>query len=77
MMIKSLKIICVYHVARRRSTQAFGGKTYRRGPHGRPRHRYEIILKCYLEIGQENKDWICVAQYMDHWQVGLNIGLYK
>jgi hypothetical protein len=47
-----------------------------REPSGRPRHRWEDIIKMVLrEIGWENVDWIHMAQDRDWWQAVVNMAM--
>jgi hypothetical protein len=41
------------------------GKSERKRPPGRPRHRWEDIRMDLREIGWEGVDWICLAQDRD------------
>jgi len=45
------------------------GKPEGKRPLGRPRHRWEDIIKMDLQEGQ---DWIDPAQDMDRWQAFVN-----
>ena len=49
------------------------GKTERKRPLGRPRHRWEDNIKMNLqEVGCGGMDWIDLAQVRDRWQALVN-----
>jgi hypothetical protein len=45
------------------------GKNYGRGPVGRPRHRWKIILKCVLK---SERKWFRLVQGRTGWLVFVN-----
>jgi hypothetical protein len=63
--IKSRILIWAGHVAcvegRRGAYRVLVGKSEGRRPHGRPRHRWEIILKWIFEKWDGGMDWIDLA----------------
>jgi hypothetical protein len=49
------------------------GKCEGKGPLGRPRNRWEDNIRMDLrEIGQDNVDWMQLAQNRDQWWVLVN-----
>jgi hypothetical protein len=49
------------------------GKPEGKSPLGRPRRRWEVNIKMYLqEVGYEGMDWIDLAQYKDRWRAHVN-----
>jgi hypothetical protein len=49
------------------------GKTERKRPLGRTRHRWVDNIKIYLrEIGWDGMDWIDLAQVRDQWRALVN-----
>jgi hypothetical protein len=76
-MIKSRRQRWAGHVARmgerRGAYRALVGKPEGRRPLGRPRRRWEDIIKMDLrEVGWGGMDWINLAQDMDRWRALVN-----
>jgi len=53
--------------------RALVGKPEGKGPHGRPKHRWEDNIKIHLqEVGYDSVEWIDLAQDKDRWRVLVN-----
>jgi hypothetical protein len=75
--IKSRRMRWAGHVARmgeeRKVYRILVGKPERRRPLGRPRHRWEDVIRMDLmEIGWGSVDWIQLAQDRDRWRAVVN-----
>jgi len=71
----------VGHVAlwdlRRRAYRVLVGKPEEKRPHGRPRCRWEDIIKTDLQgVGWVGMDWINLAQDRDRWLALVNAVMY-
>jgi hypothetical protein len=76
-MIKSRRMRWARHIARmgakRNAYRIFVGKPEGKRPLGRPRRRWEDIIKIDLrEIGWGGMDWIDLAQDRDQWRAFEN-----
>jgi hypothetical protein len=40
---------------------------------GKPARNPRLILKCFVKKGDEDLDWISVAQGMDRWRAFVNL----
>jgi hypothetical protein len=74
--IISWMAVLVGHVARigevRNAYRSLGGKSEWKRPLGRPKHRWQDVIRMDLrEIGWE-VDWIHLAQDRDHWRARVN-----
>jgi hypothetical protein len=55
------------------SVQGFDGKSEGKRPLGRPRHRWEDVIRMNLgETGWGDVEWIQLAQDRDLWRVVVN-----
>jgi hypothetical protein len=75
--IKSRRMRCARHVAQmgeeRGVYRVLVGKTERKRPLGRPRHRWENNNKMHLKkVVCRVKDWIQLAQNRDRWRGLVN-----
>jgi hypothetical protein len=75
--IKSRRMRWAGHVARmgeeRKVYRILVGKPERRRPLGRPRHRWEDVIRMDLmELGWGSVDWIQFAQDRDRWRALVN-----
>jgi hypothetical protein len=53
--------------------QGFDGETEGKRPLGRPRRRWEVNIKGYLqEVGCGDMDWIELAQDTERWRALVN-----
>ena len=65
---------CGAYGGEERNIQGFSGEAWRKGPLGRPRHRWEDNIKMDLqEVGCGGMDWIQLAQDRDRWQALVNV----
>jgi hypothetical protein len=77
-MIDSRRMRWAEHVARmgemKNAYKILVGNPEVKRPLGRPRRRWEDIIKMYLgEIGLEGVDWMNVAQDRDQWRDLVNM----
>ena len=66
---------CSAYGGEERRIRGFGGKTSRKEPLGRSKHRWEDNIKMDLqEVGCGSVDWIELAQDRERWRVLATVG---